>query len=131
MPLSFLAIGLGAAIGAWLRWGLGLWLNPLNTTFPLGTLVANLVGGFGIGVALAWFAQQSGISPEWRLFAITGLLGGLTTFSTFSGEVVELVGRQQYAWAIASTGAHVIGSLTMTALGLLLCRAVLRVMAGA
>lgn len=131
MPLSFFAIGLGAAIGAWLRWALGLWLNPHNTTLPLGTLAANMIGGYGIGLALVWFSQHPGISPEWRLFAITGLLGGLTTFSTFSGEVIELIGRGQYAWALASTGAHVVGSLAMTALGILTCRTLLHGVIGA
>ncbi len=126
MPLSFLAIGLGAAIGAWLRWGLGLWLNPSNTTLPLGTLAANMIGGYGIGLALVWFSQHPGISPEWRLFAITGLLGGLTTFSTFSGEVMALITRQQYGWAMTSIGAHVVGSLSMVALGILSCRWLLR-----
>ncbi len=126
MPLSFLAIGLGAAIGAWLRWGLGLWLNPNNTTLPLGTLAANMIGGYGIGLALVWFSQHPGISPEWRLFAITGLLGGLTTFSTFSGEVMALITRQQYGWALTNIGAHVLGSLSMVALGMLTCRLLLR-----
>lgn len=126
MPLSFLAIGLGAAIGAWLRWGLGLWLNPNNTTLPLGTLAANMIGGYGIGLALVWFSQHPGISPEWRLFAITGLLGGLTTFSTFSGEVMALITRQQYGWALTSIGAHVVGSLSMVALGMFTCRLLLR-----
>lgn len=131
MPLSFLAIGLGAAIGAWLRWGLGLWLNPHNTTLPLGTLAANMIGGYGIGLALVWFSQHPGISPEWRLFAITGLLGGLTTFSTFSGELMELVTRQQYGWALTSIGAHVLGSLSMVALGMFSCRMLLRGATGA
>ncbi len=126
MPLSFLAIGLGAAIGAWLRWGLGIWLNPNNTTLPLGTLAANMIGGYGIGLALVWFSQHPGISPEWRLFVITGLLGGLTTFSTFSGEVMQLITRQQYGWAMTSIGAHVVGSLSMVALGILTCRLLLR-----
>lgn len=126
MPLSFLAIGLGAAIGAWLRWGLGLWLNPYHTTLPLGTLAANMIGGYGIGLALVWISQHPGISPEWRLFAITGLLGGLTTFSTFSGEVMALITRQQYGWALTNIGAHVVGSLSMVALGMFTCRLLLR-----
>ena len=126
MPLSFFAIGLGAAIGAWLRWALGNWLNPHNVTFPLGTLAANLIGGYGIGLALVWFSQHPGISPEWRLFAITGLLGGLTTFSTFSGELMVMITRQQYGWALTSIGAHVLGSLSMVALGMLTCRLLLR-----
>lgn len=115
---SFLAIGLGAAMGAWLRWGLGLWLNATGTAMPLGTLAANLAGGYGIGVALAWFAHNPGIPPEWRLFAITGFFGALTTFSTFSAEVVEMLTRQQFGWALATAGLHLLGSLAMTALGL-------------
>ena len=115
---SLLAIGGGAAIGAWLRWGLGLWLNPHHATLPLGTLAANLVGGYGVGLALAWFANAPGLSPEWRLFVITGLLGGLTTFSTFSAETVQMLLRQQYGWALATVAVHVLGSFSMTILGL-------------
>lgn len=122
MLSSFLAIGAGAAIGAWLRWGLGLWLNPAHAVLSLGTLAANLIGGYGVGLALAWFAQQPGLSPEWRLFVMTGLLGGLTTFSAFSAEVVQMIARQQFAWAIATIGVHVAGSFAMTALGLLTLR---------
>src|SRR3546814_397084 len=86
MFLSLFSIGTGAALGAWLRWGLGLWLNPHHATLPLGTLAANLVGGYGVGLALGWFAQTPGLSPELRLFVITGLLGGLTTFSPFRSK---------------------------------------------
>lgn len=114
---SFLAVGTGAALGAWLRWGLALWLNPQHANLPLGTLAANLVGGYGIGLALGWFAQAPGLAPEWRLFAVTGLLGGLTTFSTFSAETVQLLLRQQYGWAVATTALHVLGSFAMTLLG--------------
>src|SRR3546814_4191693 len=111
MFLSLFSIGTGAALGAWLRWGLGLWLNPHHATLPLGTLAANLVGGYGVGLALGWFAQTPGLSPELRLFVITGLLGGLTTFSTFSLETVQMLLRQQYAWAGATVALHVLGSL--------------------
>lgn len=114
---AFLAIGLGAAFGAWLRWGLGLWLNPLFPTLPYGTLAANLLGGYLVGVAIAYFAQHPGLPPEWRLFAITGFLGGLTTFSTFSAEVFTLISRNQLGWALAAASAHLFGSLAMTALG--------------
>lgn len=119
---SLLAIALGATLGAWTRWGLGLWLNPLASRLPLGTLAANLVGGYLIGLALAWFSSHPTLSPAWRLFVITGLLGGLTTFSTFSAEAVHLLSRQQYGWAIATIATHVLGSLSMTALGLLTIR---------
>jgi CrcB protein len=115
---SFLAIGIGAALGAWLRWGLGLLLNPALPELPLGTLAANLVGGYLIGLAVAFFIQQPGLSPEWRLFIITGFLGGLTTFSTFSAETVTLLLRGQYVLGISIIAAHLGGSLLMTVLGI-------------
>jgi fluoride exporter len=115
---AFLAVGLGAAIGAWLRWGLGLWLNPAVAELPMGTLAANLVGGYLIGLSVAFFMQHPGISPEWRLLIITGFLGGLTTFSTFSAETVTLLLRGQYAWCTAIIAAHLGGSLLMTVLGM-------------
>ena len=117
MVNSFIAIGMGAALGAWLRWGLGLWLNPVFPTLPYGTLAANLLGGYLIGVAIAFFAQHPGLPPEWRLLAITGFLGGLTTFSTFSAEVFTLLSRGQAGWAMAAAGLHLFGSLAFTALG--------------
>ena len=115
---SFLAVGGGAALGAWARWGLGVALNPLFPTVPLGTLVANLIGGYLVGFAVALFHHHAGLSPELKLFLITGFLGGLTTFSTFSAEVVALIERAQYAWALAAAGGHLVGSLAMTALGI-------------
>ena len=118
-PLSILSVGLGAALGAWLRWWLGLMLNPILPTMPLGTLAANLLGGYLVGVAVAFFSQSSGLPPEWRLFVITGFMGGLTTFSTFSAEVVGLLAQEAYLWALTVAGAHLLGSLAMTALGLL------------
>ena len=90
---AFFAVGVGAALGAWLRWGFGLWFNPALPELPLGTLAANLVGGYLIGLAMAFFIHYPSLSPEWRLFIITGFLGGLTTFSTFSAETVTLLLR--------------------------------------
>ena len=114
---AFIAIVFGAAIGAWIRWSLGLWLNPALPDLPLGTLAANLVGGYLIGLAVAFFMHSS-LSPEWRLFIITGFLGGLTTFSTFSAETVTLLMRGQYAWGTAIIATHLGGSLLMTLLGM-------------
>jgi CrcB protein len=113
----FLAVGVGAAIGAWIRWGLGLWLNAVLPQLPMGTLAANLIGGYLIGLALAWFALSEGVPPEARLLIVTGFLGGLTTFSTCSAESVGLLARQQYGWAATHIGVHVIGSLLATTLG--------------
>lgn len=90
---------------------------------PLGTLASNLIGGYLVGVAVAFFAQNQGLAPEWRLFAITGFLGGLTTFSTFSAEVVTLLSRGQLSWAVATATAHLAGSLALTALGIATVRA--------
>lgn len=117
--MAFAAVGIGAAIGAWLRWGLGLLLNAVYPAIPVGTLAANLLGGYLIGLALAWFALHPGLAPEWRLLLVTGFLGGLTTFSTFSAEVFTLLARTQYGLAIAAMGLHVAGSLAMTGLGVL------------
>ena len=116
--LPFIAIGIGAALGAWLRWGLGLLFNSLFPTVPLGTLAANLLGGYLVGVAVTVFHINVELSPELRLFLITGFLGGLTTFSTFSAEVVALIQRSEYAWAVGSASLHLFGSLLMTALGI-------------
>jgi CrcB protein len=116
---AFIAVGAGAALGAWLRWGLGLWLNPVYPAIPAGTLAANLIGGYLIGIAIAFFAQHPGIAPEWRLLLITGFLGGLTTFSTFSAEVMTMITRGQFFWALATSALHLLGSLSATGLGLL------------
>lgn len=127
MPwISIAAVGGGAACGAWLRWGLGLWLNPLFEKLPLGTLAANLVGGLLMGVLLAIVEISGDVSPELRLFAGTGFLGGLTTFSTFSGEAAVLLERGHAGWAATLIGAHVAGSIVATLAGWLLLRAVLR-----
>jgi fluoride exporter len=124
--LALSAIGLGAACGAWLRWWLGLRLNPVFPTVPLGTLASNLIGGYLVGVAVAFFAQYETLAPEWRLVAITGFLGGLTTFSTFSAEVVTLMLRGELSWALATAAAHLLGSLCLTGLGI----ATVRTLAG-
>jgi len=116
---SVFAVGVGAAIGAWLRWWLGIVLNPVFPTLPFGTLAANLIGGYLVGVAVAFFSQHAGLPLEARLFVITGFMGGLTTFSTFSAEAVTLISRSEYAWALAHTAIHLGGSLVMTTLGIL------------
>jgi CrcB protein len=116
---GFLAVGFGAALGAWLRWWLGILLNPVFPTLPLGTLAANLIGGYLVGVAVAFFTEYAGLPPEVRLFVITGFMGGLTTFSTFSAEAVTLISRSEYLWALAHTTVHLGGSLVMTVLGML------------
>jgi len=116
---SFIAVGVGAAIGAWLRWGLGLLLNPLFLTFPLGTLAANLVGGYLMGIALGLIHAMPELPPHLKLLITTGFLGGLTTFSSFSAEVYHLFERQSYGWAGAVLLMHVAGSLLLTWLGVL------------
>ena len=121
--LAILAVFGGAGCGALLRWGLGGWLNPVFPTLPLGTLAANLVGGLLVGLAGALFSHQGGLAPEWRLLVVTGFLGGLTTFSTFSAEVVALIARQQYGWALGTAGLHLVGSLTLTAAGIVIANA--------
>ncbi|PKO92031.1 MAG: fluoride efflux transporter CrcB [Betaproteobacteria bacterium HGW-Betaproteobacteria-10] len=117
--LNFLAVGAGAACGAWTRWLLGMALNPLFITLPLGTLAANLLGGYLVGMAVGLFHLNTHFPLAWKLFAITGFLGGLTTFSTFSAEVVERLLAGQPAWAIGLATVHLAGSLTATYLGLL------------
>ena len=116
--LSVFAVGFGAFAGALLRWAFGLALNPLLPALPLGTLAANLLGGFVIGAALGLFNQFQSLPPEMRLFVTTGFCGGLTTFSTFSAETVTLLLRQQYGWTAAILAAHVVGSLAMTLAGI-------------
>lgn len=115
---GFLAVGTGAAIGAWMRWGLSVMLNASFPALPLGTLVANLVGGYLIGLFMGISILSSTLAPEVRLFLVTGLLGGLTTFSTFSSEAVSMLTRGQFGWATTHILVHVLGSLAMTGLGL-------------
>lgn len=123
---GFMAIGIGGAIGCWLRWGLGILLNPIFPSLPLGTLAANLAGGLMMGFAMALFDHFQALSPELRLLIFTGFLGGLTTFSTFSAESSTLLLRQQYLWFAGHTAIHVTGSLAMILLGIVLVRGMLR-----
>jgi CrcB protein len=101
-----------------LRWALGLALNAVNPLLPIGTLVANLVGGYLIGVAVQWLGLRADLPPEVRLLVVTGFLGALTTFSTFSAEAVNLLSRGQFGWALAHSGVHLLGSLLFTYLGI-------------
>ena len=118
MLKSVFAISLGAALGALLRWWLGTRLNATLPALPLGTLAANLIGGYVVGVGIAFFAAFAAVSPEWRLFVITGFCGGLTTFSTFSAEIVTLLQQGRMVWACAAVAAHLFGSLLMTFAGI-------------
>jgi len=124
--LGFLAVGGGAAAGAWLRWLLGVVLNPVFPTLPLGTLAANLIGGYLMGLAMGVLSQFESLPPETRLFMTTGFLGGLTTFSTFSAEAATLLSREQLGWAAAHAAVHVIGSVAMTFAGIATLRLILR-----
>ncbi len=114
---QWLAVGGGAAMGAWVRWGLGLAFNV--SLFPFGTLIVNLVGGFLMGMAFAYFVATP-LQNELRLFITTGFLGGLTTFSAFSAEAFNYLHKQEYAWAAGHIASHVLGSLVMTAIGFML-----------
>lgn len=118
--LAAIAVFVGAGLGALLRWSMGMALNPIFPTLPLGTLAANLLGGLLVGLAVVWSARHPGAPPELRLLFITGYLGGLTTFSTFSAEVVNLLARREWLWGLTAIGAHLIGSLALTALGIAL-----------
>jgi fluoride exporter len=123
MPWSgILAVGSGAAVGAWMRWGLGIALNPMFPTVPLGTLAANLIGGLLMGFAMELLTRHAVLPPEARLLVTTGFLGGLTTFSTFSAEVVTLLLRREWLWGALAIGGHVVGSLVMTIIGILMIR---------
>jgi fluoride exporter len=112
------AVSVGASLGALLRWWLGNTLNHYFPAVPPGTLAANLIGGYVVGVAVAFFATYSAVAPEWRLFVITGFCGGLTTFSTFSAEVVTLMQQGQALWALGAAGLHLLGSVIMTFAGI-------------
>lgn len=115
---AILAISLGASLGAVLRWALSVGMNHWFPALPLGTLAANLVGGYLIGLAIALLSQNQHLPPEWRLFIVTGFLGGLTTFSTFSAEVVMALQQGRLGWAAATVAVHVVGSLLLTLAGL-------------
>ena len=116
-PLGFAAVGIGAAAGAWLRWFLSLALNARLETLPLGTLAANLIGGYLIGICVALFQDMPQLAPEWRLLLMTGFLGGLTTFSTFSAEALVLLQRGAYGSAMLHAGSHLLGSVALCIAG--------------
>jgi CrcB protein len=123
--MSFIAaacVFIGGGLGACLRWWISLLLNPISHHVPLGTLAVNLAGGYLIGVAAALFTLKGGLPPEARLFAITGILGGFTTFSAFSNEVVSMIAEGRPGWAAVTSGAHLLGSLALTALGMMTVR---------
>ncbi len=122
---AFLAVGLGAAAGAWARWGFGLWLNPLFPTLPLGTLAANWLGGFLMGMTMPFLVEHALLPPEMGLAITTGFLGGLTTFSTFSAETVALLLREEFLWVLAIITLHVVGSVAMALLGIAAMRLLL------
>jgi len=123
MIAQFAAVGIGAALGGWLRWGLSLWLNPRAPALPLGTLASNLIGGYLVGFFVAFFIARVDVAPEWRLFVVTGFLGGLTTFSTFSAEVSEHLMRGNYGTGALLATVHLGGSLLLTIAGFATFRA--------
>lgn len=112
------AVCIGGTAGCLLRWVLGLWLNDHSPVMPLGTLAANLIGGYIVGVAVAFFAMDNTLAPEWRVLVITGFCGGLTTFSSFSAEVVLMLRQDRWMWACSTVALHLGGSLLMTFAGI-------------
>ena len=116
--LPVIAICIGASLGALARWRLGLWLTTGSSMLPWGTLAANLIGGYLIGLCIAVFQALPQLDPAWRLALVTGFLGGLTTFSSFSAEVVAMLLQQRYLLALGTAGLHVVGSLVLTVLGI-------------
>ena len=119
MWLSILAIFFGAGLGALLRAGFNILTVSAASVIPLGTLISNMVGGYLVGLAVAFFGNNPQLSPEWKLFVITGFLGGLTTFSSFSAEVMSFIQRGEFTWALGTALLHLIGSLVLTFLGIL------------
>lgn len=115
---SVVTVCVGASLGALLRWWLGTQLNSYFPTIPPGTFVSNLIGGYVVGMAIAFFATFSAVAPEWRLLVITGFCGGLTTFSTFSAELVALLQQGRTLWACGAAAAHLAGSVLMTLAGI-------------
>ena len=116
--LGIVAVGFGAAVGACLRWGLGTYFNHLHANVPIGTLLANLGGAYVIGLCVGFFSSNPHLSPEWRLLIVTGFLGGLTTFSTFSAEAMQLIQKGDWTWAFAHTALHLVGSIALCFAGL-------------
>ncbi len=115
--ISVFAICIGASAGALARWGLGLWLNPV-AAIPMGTVAANLIGGYLVGICVAVFQALPQLDPVWRLALVTGFLGALTTFSSFSAEVVAMLQQQRYALALGTAALHLFGSLLLTIAGI-------------
>ena len=122
---GFVAVGVGGALGCWLRWALGLRLNTLVPVMPLGTLAANLIGGFLVGVAVAFFNRYPELPQEYRQFIVVGFMGGLTTFSSFSAEVVTMITKEEYLWALGTASVHLLGSLLLTGVGMYCVKLVL------
>lgn len=118
LGVALIAIAVGAVLGAWLRWALSYWLNPRLQALPLGTLASNLIGGYLVGVAAAILVVSPGMAPAWRLFFVTGFLGALTTFSTFSAESVVLLQGSQWGAALLHIGSHLVGSIAATLAGI-------------
>ncbi|MDC8758471.1 fluoride efflux transporter CrcB [Janthinobacterium fluminis] len=122
--MNWLAVGVGAALGAWLRWGMSVWMSGMHARLAIATLAVNWIGSYLIGVAIAFFSSHPGLAPAWRLFVITGFLGGLTTFSTFSGEAMAYLQRGEYGWAFGHSALHLLGSIGCCILGVASWRAV-------
>lgn len=127
--LAFVAVGIGAALGAWLRWWLGMLLNPVFPTLPFGTLAANVLGGLLMGLTVGALTQFEALPAPLRLMVTTGFLGALTTFSTFSAEAVLLILREQYAWFAMHVSAHLAGALGATLVGVGIFKVVARSLA--